>query len=91
MLSTDQINSMGKWHKSKLMGDHEYIVAQESPQLFHKLADEIRAKSVHGQFKGKTYKYMHHEGYRYWWMGNIINRALDVPNQNKPLLEDRAE
>lgn len=82
---------MGKWHSSHLKGDHEYIIAQESPALFRVLAQEIKDKAIPGSFQGTPYNYMHHEGYRYWWMGNIINRALDVPKQNKRLLEDRAE
>jgi len=63
------------WHKSQLLGPHEYILDHEYPELFKKLAKLVESQGVNDVFKGKTYKYFVFEGYRYWRLGDVLNRA----------------
>lgn len=68
-----------KWRHSNLKGAHEYILHTDNPGLFNTLAEHIRTDSTPRKFKGTTYYYFIFNGYRYWKIAGIINRAKEKP------------
>lgn len=69
------------WHKSNYQGPHEYILVHENPTVFEDIFQLIKCHGEQGRFKGKRFRYYYHDGYRYWRIGIVLNRAkinLDV-------------
>jgi len=58
---------------------HEYIVQENEPELFAEYEDKIYKSGKEEPFTlhGKTniYRYYHEGNYKYWIVGNILNRA----------------
>ena len=58
---------------------HEYIVKQEQPSLYEKYAEKIKKYGKDEPFilfgYTKTYRYFYSGSYKYWIVGNILNRA----------------
>ena len=76
---TNFINSV-KWTFAKTMPQipHEYIVTEHYPNKSKEINDFIAHINSHGytkSFYGKEYKYLEIDGYKYWVIENIINRA----------------
>lgn len=73
------INSVS-WQFAKTMPEipHEYIVTDNYPEKSKEINAFIAKIEKNGYkkpFYGKEYKYLEIDGYKYWVMGNIINRA----------------
>ncbi len=68
------------WTFAKTMPEipHEYIVTDHYPKQskeINKLIEEIAKNGYAKPFYGKEYKYLEINGYKYWVIENIINRA----------------
>jgi hypothetical protein len=67
---------------------HEYCAQGKVPPAFFEFyANKIREQGVNEQFslrgRTSTYKYWHSpDGYRYWRIGRILNRARTGHNQS---------
>lgn len=73
------INSVN-WQFAKSMPKipHEYIVTDHYPAKTDEIKKFIKEIENHGyskSFYGKEYKYLEINGYKYWVIENIINRA----------------
>ncbi len=84
----DEITNKITWTEAKTYAayaPHEYIVEEQSPEAFEyfkKLidaegVDELFTMPARGDKPAYTlpYRYYYHEGYKYWCMDNILNRA----------------
>lgn len=79
MNSDELLNSL-KWRFAKTMPEipHEYIVIEDYPEKAKEITAFINSIEKNGyikQFYGKEYKYLDINNYKYWVMGNIINRT----------------
>ena len=77
------INSV-KWQFAKTMPEipHEYIVVENYPEKIDKtnrFIAEIEKNGYTKSFYTKEYKYLEIDGYKYWVIENIINRAKLSP------------
>lgn len=68
------------WTFAKTMPDipHEYIVIGDYPKKSDEIKVFIKGIESYGYaktFYGKEYKYLEIDGYKYWVIENIINRA----------------
>lgn len=68
------------WTFAKSMPEipHEYIVIENYPEKSNQIEEfiaEIEKNGYEKSFYSKTYKYLEIDGYKYWVIGNIINRA----------------
>jgi hypothetical protein len=75
----DLITSV-KWTFAKTMPEipHEYIVVEDYPEKEDEIKEfiqEIEEKGYIKSFYTKEYKYLKIDGYKYWVIENIINRA----------------
>lgn len=73
------INSLN-WQFAKTMPEipHGYIVIDHYPAKadeINKFIKEIENNGYSKSFYGKNYKYLEVNGYKYWVIENIINRA----------------
>lgn len=69
-----------KWTYAKTMPGipHEYIVTDHYPEKsdeIEKFIEQIQQNGYAKAFYGKEYKYLEIDGYKYWVIENIINRA----------------
>lgn len=69
-----------KWTFAKTMPKipHEYIVTNDYPEkvdAINTLITEIEKNGYTKSFYNKEYKYLEINGYKYWVIENIINRA----------------
>lgn len=69
-----------KWQFAKSMPEipHEYIVIENYPEKTeetNKFIAEIKENGYIKNFYSKEYKYLEIDGYKYWVIENIINRA----------------
>ncbi|MEK9155950.1 MAG: hypothetical protein AAB360_01445 [Patescibacteria group bacterium] len=69
-----------KWTFTKTMPEipHEYIVTDRYPKKTEEVKAfiaEIEKNGYTKSFYSKEYKYLEIDGYKYWVIGNIINRA----------------
>lgn len=69
-----------KWQFAKSMPEipHEYIVIENYPEKTeetNKFIAEINKNGYIKNFYSKEYKYLEIDGYKYWVIENIINRA----------------
>lgn len=77
------------WKFAKTMPEipHEYIVIDDYPEKSDSIREfiqEIENDGYTSSFFDKEYKYFDINGYKYWVIGNIINRAkLTNNNQEK--------
>lgn len=67
-----------KWHETSYIAKHEYFLAHENKELFKKMAADIKESKIIGIFKGRKYRYLLRNGYRYWRIENVINRAKHI-------------
>lgn len=70
-----------KWKRSKHVCPHEYIMVKDSPYL----VALIRASKCTEKYRGVTYHVLFLKGFKYWRMGNVINRkrqTLDTWHEN---------
>lgn len=79
MASEEFIDSV-KWQFAKTMPEipHEYIVIDKHPDKSDEINTfiaEIEKNGYKKSFYGKEYKYLEINGYKYWVIENIINRA----------------
>ena len=68
------------WTFAKTMPEtpHEYIVIDDYPEKLdsiRKFVQEIENDGYVNSFFDKEYKYLEIDGYKYWVIENIINRA----------------
>ena len=71
------------WTNAKTYPDapHEYILRNEYPEVVARYEALIREHGVREKFilRGRTLTYRYYygdDGYKYWVMGNVLNRAL---------------
>lgn len=69
------------WTKSTYLGPHEWVTYDDmSFQTWDKWSRRIMYEGYDKEvsFRGnrpKKYRYYNHEGYRYWIVGMVLNRA----------------
>jgi len=66
------------WVKSNWVCPHEYVLRDKCPEL----AEEILSSKLVEIYGGKHYKILYRDGYKYWVMGNIINRKKEEKKDN---------
>lgn len=54
---------------------HSYIIKQKFPQEWDRLADLIKNCGVYRTWRGHRFKYLILDGYCYWSMWPVLNRA----------------
>ena len=54
---------------------HEYIVHRNYPELCEQFSKEIAEHGVMEVYKGRKYPYFYFNGYKYWRIRDVINRA----------------
>ena len=77
------------WKFAKTYRDapHEYILTHQNPELFkwflQKIKTEARAEQFTLRGRTATYRYYHAgDGYKYWIIQNVLNRAKVIPDPN---------
>tara|TARA_B100000809_G_C14802105_1_gene410649 strand:- start:348 stop:635 length:288 start_codon:yes stop_codon:yes gene_type:complete len=70
--------SNASWRATTYIADHEYVMQEKMPDLYDVLEPVIRKYGYDAKFKGFTYRYWNHEGYRYW----IVDTFNGVPSGN---------
>lgn len=80
-----------RWKFAKTYADapHEYILKDWNPQVYAYFEEKLKTESVKEQFtlRGRTswYKYYYPgDGYRYWIVGIVLNRARVDPSEVGP-------
>ena len=63
------------WRKSEVKGSHEYILTKDHPEFTVKITHAIKDHGEVSEFKGRRYRYFFLEGFKYWRMGVVVNRA----------------
>ena len=63
------------WRKSKLAAPHEYVLKHDRPQLFNMMKAMIARDGYRQAFQGRTYLYIDLDGYKYWTVDVVLNRA----------------
>lgn len=74
------------WRHSNLKGPHEYITNRDNPNLFARLTETIRQNPTKRRFQGILYTYFILNGYRYWKIKGIINRAKEALKMEQRLM-----
>ena len=74
MLAADAINA-AEWHSTNYISPHEYMLFRENSEAYQALYKMIKLHGKIEQFQGRPYKYSYFEGYKYWCIQNVINRA----------------
>jgi hypothetical protein len=72
-----------EWRCSRRVCKHQYIVKKEQPELFKQLHWALRASLFSEKYKKCIYKVCFIAGFKYWRMGEVINR--------KPMTEEEAD
>ena len=84
-LKIDKFIGSIKWVFAKTMPSipHEYIVIEDYPDQKNEIEyflNKIKNEGYVSRFFGKEYQYLKIDGYKYWVIGNIINRTkYDLP------------
>lgn len=60
-----------EWKATNYKSPHEYIMRSCDPEL----AAEIERNGVIELFEGRRYRYLYKDGYKYWVVHPVINRA----------------
>jgi hypothetical protein len=65
---------------------HFYVVRQRATDRaeHQRFASWIKRTGQWGEYRGQRYRYVTVDGWRYWTLGNIINRAAVTPDQSQP-------
>jgi len=63
------------WVKSKHGGPHEYVLYWQAPDLFKQIQALLKTQAVKKRFGASIYKYLNMDGWRYWTMYPVLNRA----------------
>ena len=78
---TDEFESLA-WKTAKTYADapHEYVLAPDQPEIFHRFSGLLKESGVKEQFtlRGKTATYRYYypgDGYKYWIIGRVLNRS----------------
>jgi len=78
-MDMDEAIKQGKWHVSDYISPHEYIVYERDLEAFRLIRKEIEEHGVMEKFQGRSYKYWYYEGWKYWAIFPVINRARIKP------------
>ena len=68
-----------QWHHSKRKGPHEYFMFWDNPKLFGLLRAAIRQNPTKRRFQDRPFTYFIFNGYRYWQVAGVMNRAKEEP------------
>ena len=70
------------WKTAKTYADapHEYVLAPDQPEIFHRFSELLKESGVKEEFtlRGKTATYRYYypgDGYKYWIIGRVLNRS----------------
>lgn len=74
MISKAEVDEI-EWRPSDFKGRHEYIIVKDYPVFTAEITEAINDHGEVSEFKGRKYRYFIFEGYKYWRIGGIINRA----------------
>jgi len=69
----------GKWRKTNYVCYHEYVVQEKQPEIFRLIAEAIENAEFSDVWKEVRYNNLYVNGWKYWRMGNIINRKPAEP------------
>lgn len=78
MVTKAEIDAV-EWTKAKRGGPHEYIVYRNYPTLCEVLSQDIAERGVAEKWGSRKYLYFYFEGYKYWRIGDVINRVPIEP------------
>lgn len=53
---------------------HEYTLQEREPEVFELMQIWINEQGYDKFFYGKLYRYLELDGYKYWIIGNVLNR-----------------
>ena len=68
------------WRATSHLSPHEYVLSREHPELQAALEAYFLDHGYRGSFLDREYTYANIGAYRYWIVGDVLNRArLDVP------------
>lgn len=74
-MDLEQAIKQAKWRESNYISPHQYFVFEQNQEAFRLIRDAIKEHGVMETFRGRSYRYLHHEGWRYWAIFPVINRA----------------
>lgn len=78
-MDVDEAIEQAKWRESNYISPHQYFVFEQNMEAFRVLREAIKERGVTGEFLGRRYKYLLHEGWKYWTIFPVINRAPIKP------------
>ena len=69
-----------QWRATDYLSPHEYVLSREYPELHGALKAYLLDHGYTGLFLDWEYVYTNIGAYRYWVVGDVLNRArLDTP------------
>ncbi len=71
------------WKKTNYISPHEYILQAKEPVLHAALSELIDNHGYKTMFMGKEYTCYDIGEYKYWHMGDVVNRALKTEGETK--------
>ena len=63
-----------KWHKTTYIRPHEYVLANECPELHKAISELLVTHGYDSIFYKKTYHYVKIGEYTYWIIEEVLNR-----------------
>ena len=64
------------WKKTTYIQPHEYILEPWNKELFDEIKKMINKNGYEVIFLGKAYRCLNIGEYKYWYMEDVLNRAL---------------
>ena len=75
VLSPEELVEMVEWRATNYIAPHEYVLEHQERELFARMKTKIAREGYDGPFLRKTYRYVNIGSFRYWIVGNVLNRA----------------
>ena len=73
--SINKLIENASWRKTDYIAPHEYVLVHDEPILALQIKLRIKNEGYTKEFKGRKYRYVDIDEYRYWSMGVVLNRA----------------
>ena len=72
------------FRKTNHIAPHEYILRNDiNASFFTAVKYKLHTEGELEEFKGSNWRYYYHDDYKYWIIGDVMNRAYRKPIENE--------